>query len=585
VPHGLSWQDHAVVVLYLAGMLVLGAALSRRQRSEREFFLAGRRMPWLAVGVSIIASLLSSLTYLSEPGEVFNSGITHVLGKLLAVPLEVVLVWAVCIPFLMRFRFTSAYEYLEHRFGYATRLVGVALFIAMVVLWMGFVVLASSRALAAVTQMPLWVIVFTLGLVATIYTAMGGLRAVVWTDVVQVALLVGGGLFAIGYIAVATGTWIPDWYAAATHHLVDPAVREAALAAGEAPPAAITLFSTSPFERATIVTVAVSMCVWHICTHTANQMTVQRYFSTSDLRAARRSFLTGSLLGVLLNVMLVVVGLAVLYYYSLPDHPLAAEGLDVAKRGDRDLVFPAFAVHHLPNGLGGAVLAALLAAAMSSIDSGINSIATVVSMELRRREQHRGSPRAEQIESSPPRDMPLQPAAGSLGESGDHVRRARWITLVAGLFITAAAYGLDYIPGDMGIVATMPRTFNAVTAPLGGIFLVGMLVPWARQRGVLIGAALGLGTSLAIGYFHNIADGLLALGWLDASAWRQAGLLNEQGHARAISFTWVMPLSLAVTVCSAALLSLFDRSPPRNLAGLTWSTRHARNPDLEDSLA
>lgn len=121
----LAWQDHAVIVAYLAGMIAFGVYLSR-QSSDEEYFLAGRQMPWFAVGMSVIASLLSSLTYLSEPGEVWKSGVTHIFGKMLAIPFEMLIVWVFCIPFMMRFRYTSAYEYLGHRFGQTTRRIALA---------------------------------------------------------------------------------------------------------------------------------------------------------------------------------------------------------------------------------------------------------------------------------------------------------------------------------------------------------------------------------------------------------------------------------------------------------------------------
>src|SRR5688500_8793217 len=97
----LVWQDYAVIVAYLVGMLLIGVYASRKQNDEEEFFLGGRTMPWFAVGVSVIASLVSSLTYLSEPGEVWNSGVTHMLGKMLAIPGELIIVWLICIPFMM----------------------------------------------------------------------------------------------------------------------------------------------------------------------------------------------------------------------------------------------------------------------------------------------------------------------------------------------------------------------------------------------------------------------------------------------------------------------------------------------------
>lgn len=531
----LRWQDRAVVIAYLVGMLGLGLLLSRRQKSDEEYFLGGRRMPWFAVGLSVIASLLSSLTYLSEPGEVWNAGITNIFGKLLAIPLEMVIVWTFCLPFMMRFRYTSAYEYLDQRFGGGARILGVVLFVVMVVLWMGFVVLASARALTTVSGVPLLLVILTVGVVATIYTMLGGLRAVVWTDVVQVLLLIGGGLFAIGYVAWATGTWVPQWYQTTLEHLRAANLTEK-----------VPLFSASPLVRSTVVTVAINMCIWHVCTHTANQMTVQRYFSTEDQRAARRSFLTGSLVGAGINVMLVVVGLAMLHFYLGQGLPLDA-GLDPLVKQQRDLIFPAFAIHRLPPGMGGGILAALLAAAMSSIDSGVNSIATVLSVEMRRGDWRRDR----------------QPGAAATTPVS-HVGRARMFTLGAGMFITVAAYGLSFLPDDWGILDAMPRTFNAITGPLGGMFLVGMFLPSVGQRAILAGTACGLATSVGIGYFRELG-GLLGTLGLASQPWPS------------LSFTWVMPCSLAVTFVVAYGLSLcLNEAGPG--AGLTWASRRQQPP-------
>ncbi|MCA9222063.1 MAG: hypothetical protein KDA71_17160, partial [Planctomycetales bacterium] len=302
-----------------------------------------------------------------------------------------------------------------------------------------------------------------------------------------------------------------------------------------------------------------NMFVWHVCTHVANQMTVQRYYSTSDMRAARRSFVTGSLFGVGLNLMLVVVGLAVLYFYY-GQHASAGvdtasllqmDGLNAVDRHDRDLIFPTFAVSRLPVGLGGGVLAALLAAAMSSIDSGINSIATVISVELDRTRQTKGASAHAASSAVSPTTSP----------QSNHVHFARVFTLAAGTFITFAAYGLNFLPNDWGIVDAMPRTFNAVTAPLGGLFLLGMFFPRVGGRAAVAGTILGLATSLILGYFSKLG-GLLV-------AW---GLLSEAPGS--ISFTWVMPSALTATIVGGLLFSLFQRGTPRPLGGLTWFTRH-----------
>lgn len=514
----LAWQDNLVLLVYIVGMIALGVWLSRRKRSDNEYFLAGRRMPWFAVGISVIASILSSVTYLSEPGEIWKSGVTHISGKMIAIPFEMLFVWLVCIPFLMKFRFTSAYEYLEGRFGGKARLTGVVLFIMLGVLWMGVVVLVTSQVLAHVSGFPLLAVIGVVGIVATIYTALGGLRAVIWTDVIQVLLLIGGGLFTIGFVMVSTGTWLPDWLDTSSAYLEEKG-------------GAIPAFSLDPYTRATIVTVAINMLVWHVCTHLSNQMTVQRYFSTTDPKAARRSFVVGSLFGVGINLLLMVTGLALLYFYF-------GQGIEIPDIKDEkgnlkfDRIFPSFAVERLPPGLGGAILAALVAAAMSSIDSGVNSIATVVTVEYRK---HRPG-------------------------TENHVGFAMTFTVVAGLVITAAACLLTALPSDWGIIDLLPRTFNAITAPLGGLFLIGMFVRRANQTAALAGTICGLLVSVLIGYSRE-------LGFTETN----------------LSFTLIMPSALIATVGVAWILSLFTAPPKHSLAGWTWWTRNEKAEPNNDS--
>ena len=202
----LHFADHVVLAVYLAAMMFLGWRLARGQQTEEEYFLGGRRLPWFAVGVSIIASLLSSITYLASPGIVWRFGFGGFVSSLFAIPLDMILILLLAIPFFVRFKFTTAYEYLEHRYDLSVRLLGATMFLLFVTVLMGVIVLVSSRALAVATGLPLVVIIGVIGVVATVYTMMGGIRAVVWTDVIQVALLVGGGLFTVGYVAWVTGS-------------------------------------------------------------------------------------------------------------------------------------------------------------------------------------------------------------------------------------------------------------------------------------------------------------------------------------------------------------------------------------------
>jgi len=505
-PLALSWPDYAVLAAYLLGMLWLGAHFAREQATGEEYFLASRRIPWFAIGLSVIATLMSSLTYVSEPGEVWKSGVTNMAGKMLAIPFEMLLVWLVIIPFLTRFRFTSAYDYLGERFGNSAKWLGIGLFLWLVVSWMGFIVLVSSRIMADASDTDLYLTVAVTGVVATLYTVAGGFRAVIWTDVVQVVLMLGGALMTMTFVAVETQSTPGDWYQA--------------VAAPEAT-GSLKWFSLDPYERSTIVTIALSMFTWHVCTHTGNQMTMQRYFSAGTLQGARRSFVVGSLTGVLINLLLLGVGLALFYYYARLGQSLP-EGLN-PRSNEADRIFPRFAMHRLPAGLAGAWLAAMLAAAMSSVDSGINSAASVLTTEWHRLRPHN----AEEAR-------------------GGGMRGAKMLTLVLGLSITAAAYGLDSLTAGRNIIEMMSRSFNCFNGPLGGMFMLGMFVPRVGNRAATLASLAGLATSISLAYGDKL-----------------------YGLEKAPSFAWVQPCSLAATILVGLLLMPLDARRVLR-AELTW---------------
>ncbi|MGC3968545.1 MAG: hypothetical protein QM775_14540 [Pirellulales bacterium] len=179
------------------------------------------------------------------------------------------------------------------------------------------------------------------------------------------------------------------------------------------------------------------------------------------------------------------------------------------------MIFPLFAIHRLPAGLAGAWIAAMLAAAMSSIDSGINSVASVLTVEWHRRFPHS-------------RDE----------VTGGGIRGAKLFTFLLGAFITAAAFGLDVLTRDRNIIEMMGRSFNCFTGPLGGLFLLGMYVPGCGNRAATAAGAVGTAVSLGIAFSQEIF-----------------------GLPQAISFTWVQPCSLAATLVVGTLLGLSARSP------------------------
>src|SRR6185295_11215443 len=181
---GLEVFDFVVVVLYILATLAIVYRASKHQHDTDDFFLGNRRMPWMAVGLSIMATLLSSLTYLGLTGEVVKNGIAAYMMQAAIIPAAFVVVFAF-IPFFMRLRFTSAYEYLEHRFDYRTRLLGGLLFLMLRIGWVSLVMYSGSLALAKMGGWNFFLTIAVLGFAATLYTYFGGLEGVIWTDVLQ----------------------------------------------------------------------------------------------------------------------------------------------------------------------------------------------------------------------------------------------------------------------------------------------------------------------------------------------------------------------------------------------------------------
>ena len=209
---GLELIDHAVVVVYLPGLLLLGYFFSRRQKTREEYFVAGRGMAWFAVGLSIMATLMSTITYLSTPGEMIKHGV-GASAMLLSYPLVLVLVGDVVIPYFMRLNVTSAYEYLEQQFDLAVRLFAASSFVLVRLAWMGLIVYTAAGALATISGFPFLILVVAVTVVWIAYTVLGGLRAVIWTDLLQFLILFVGAVMVIVYVAWDRGTGFGTWWA------------------------------------------------------------------------------------------------------------------------------------------------------------------------------------------------------------------------------------------------------------------------------------------------------------------------------------------------------------------------------------
>ncbi len=468
---GLKTLDYAAIILYMVTTFGIALWFGRKQKSTEDFFVGGRRMPWFAVGLSILATLFSTISYLGSPGEMIKHGIGMSLG-ILAIPFSMAVITLLWIPFFMRLKVTSAYEYLERRFNYGARLMGAGLFIVLRLGWMSMVIYAASMALEGVKgdDSPLlagkdiyWWIA-GVGVFAAIYMTIGGIQAMIWTDVLQCLLLLAGVLMPIGYVLFIDHTGPFDWWDTAA----DYAPKHTS------PP----VFSWNIMERNTIFWFMLNNFFWTICTHGSDQVVLQRYFSTASLKAARRSYLINVCVDLSMTLLMALAGFALLAFY-LRHGDLLPAGMTAVSAADK--LFPHFLGHQLPAGCAGLVIAAFICDAMQTLESGVNAITAVVTSDIVPR-LRQGRPRI-------------------LSE----LAFARLMTVVIALIVTTNAYFVtERASRSMTLVDMMPKFFNFIVGPLAAFFIVGMFLPRATARSVIPAVLIGLTVSIGWSWYPEI---------------------------------------------------------------------------------
>ena len=486
---GLTWLDWAILAVYAAGVVALGWYYSRKQRSTDEYFIGSGKMNSTLIGISMFATFLSTISYLSYPGEMIAKGPVRMLG-MLAMPIAYVIVGFLMLPVYMRQRVTSAYELLEARLGVGIRLLGGAMFIAMRLVWMSLLMYLAAKALSVMMGVDKqWIPLITVcaGFVAILYTSMGGMRAVVITDLVQTILLFGGALLVIVTVTVRLKGfgWFPTQWQ--DHWDYQP------------------VFSFDPATRTTVIGVIISSLVASVCGAGGDQVAVQRFMATRDAKAARRAYAMNMIVGVVVVVTLSLVGFALLGY-SKASAGLMPAGMSAVKGAD--MLFPRYIAYHLPPGVSGLVVAAMFAAAMSSVDSGVNSITAVVMTDFLDRFGNR--PKTEK----------------------GHVLMARVLAFGIGAVVVVCSSFIEHVPGN--ITGVTSKTTNLLITPIFGLFFFALFVPFAKPLGVLAGAVSGTATALLIAFSGPIF-----------------GMDSDP-----VSFMWIGPAALLVNLLVGTLVSL-----------------------------
>lgn len=498
-----SALDAAIIVVYLAVLTGVGVYFSRRQRSLDEFFLARQSMTWLPVGLSLMAALDSAIDYLMQPSSTIKYGLVLLAGTsswLFLYP------WVahVTLPFYRRLNYYTAYEYLEARFDVRVRSLAAGIFIVWRLGWMATAIYVPCLAISAATggRIPLTETVFALGCVVTLYTALGGVQAVIWNDVIQFCVRFGG-LTAVVAIAAAS---VPGGL---------PEIWRVAGAAGKttviAPIAAssVRAFFGQPLN---IVAIMFALLVGRMAAYVGDQIMVQRLQTTKSLADARKAFVVNAAGDIIWMFALSFVGLALFAYFQL--HALPPDF-------STDKILPYFMSLTFPRGIVGLVIASIMASSLSSVDSAINSCTSVVVIDFYNRlwlGRQTGHER-------------------STAEQRHEVLVSRVATVAFGAAGTLLATNVSRI-GSLLEIAN--KLINAFTGPLFGIYLLAM---FSRRATATPALAAGVAGSLASYYvaYHT------TIGFMWPSTFGLAATLLVGAAMTAVSGARPTPAALRLT--------------------------------------
>ena len=374
--------DLIVVVVYLLGVTVIGCMMSRKTHSAKEFITAGGSLPGWVVGLSIIGTFVSSISFVANPGKTY-SGNWNPFVFSLSLPYAALIATVFFVPFFRNSGSMSAYEHLEKRFGAWARLYAALFNILYHIGRIGTILFGVSLALAALLDIPIYAIIIGLGILVVIYTLLGGIEAVIWTDVVQSVVLIGGMVICLVLLLMRIGAGESDVETADAGKVAGVA------ACMDGFDEVISRSNTVEDNRLSLGSMDMSLATstfWttlifgffiNLQNFAADQTYVQRYFTAKSEAAARRSVWMGALSYIPISAVLFFIGTALFVYYqhyaTLPEELADSE----------NKVLPYFIMTELPAGISGLLIAAILAAAMSTVDSSLNSSATLLLCDVR----------------------------------------------------------------------------------------------------------------------------------------------------------------------------------------------------------
>ncbi len=437
----LTPLDIVVLVAYLGGVIGLGTWMGRSQNSARDYFLAGHDVPWWAIMLSVVATETSALTFISIPATAYTAdfwilqlAVGYLIGR--------VAVAYVLLPGYFRGELTTAYALLEDRFGLPTRRFASSIFMVTRAFADSVRIFAAAIPLALITGWPYWQVILLVGMATLLYTWYGGLKAVVWVDVVQMGLYLVGGVAALWVLTDSVpGGW--------------PAISSAAAATDTF---RIVHLEGGAAQATWLVTGLVGGAFLSMATHGVDHLVVQRLLAAPGLPDARKAVIGSGVLVIAQFALFLLVGAGLKVFY-------AGRVFETP-----DEVFPLFIIEGLPAGLSGLIVAGILAAAMSTVSSSLNSLASATTHDL------------------------YAPTSGRAGDDRHLLAVGRRFTLLWAAILIGGAILFELAQQGTPIVVIALQIASFTFGPLLGGFLLGTLFRRPDQTD----AMLGIGSAVVI---------------------------------------------------------------------------------------
>ena len=371
----MHWLDILVMVMYFSGLALMGVHFSRKNTSTEEYFVGSRSFSGWVIGISLVGTAVSSITFLAYPADAFKTTWIRFTPNFVLL-IAVFIAAYVFLPFFRRGKITSAYEYLEDRFGPSIRVYGALTFIFSEIIRTSIILYLLSLVIHEITGINTDMAIVIAGAFVAIYTVIGGIDTVIWTDVIQVIVFVLGGILCLGVIIHALPGGLEQIFSVA---LSESKIAFAEMVDGQVKPVS---WDISFHQKTATMMLVYGLFNWlkHYC---ANQTVIQRYVSVKSDREARKAMFLAAFIRVPVWAFFFFLGTSLYVYFQV--FPVAEAAKMLSGELKAEQVLPFFIINYLPPGLSGLVLAAALAAAMSSLDSSINAISTVSIVDIYRR--------------------------------------------------------------------------------------------------------------------------------------------------------------------------------------------------------